>query len=120
MTSTEIKTQHFFSRSAGLEVWPVKSTRALIDGQSQVIDGPSIQFQPLGNHWGKYSTSDPAEIEFLKKRKDVVDEATYIDQTTPPAQKLATAQRQIETQNQLIADYQKQLEDLRGGASSRK
>ena len=123
MTSQEIKTVNFYSRSSGLQCWPERSIRTIIDGQSAVIDGPMIEFQPLGNHWGKYSTNDPAVIEFLRRRKDVVDEATYIDMTTPPEAKLAEAKRQITTQNQLIADYQAQLEELRtkaGGASSRK
>jgi len=127
MKSIEIVTKNFFSKSAGLTLWPTKSKRVIIDGMSQTVDGSPIEFQNMGNGWGKYSTDDPEQIEFLERRmivaKDVFDQETYIDKTTPPEAKLADAKRQITTQNKLIADYQRQLEEMRssaGGASSRK
>jgi len=124
MISTEIVTKNYFSKSAGLTLWPVKSTRAIVDGSSQTIDGSPIEFQNMGNGWGKYSTSDPMEIEFLdarcKRPGDIVTLERYLELTTPPEAKLAQANREISSQNRIIADMQAQLEKLQGGASSRK
>lgn len=121
LTSTEVKSETFYARSAGLTLWPKISQRVIQDGQSQVIDGSPICFMPVGRSgWGYYTTKDPEEIEYLRKRsetaKDVFDAATYNEMIKPPDVKIAEAQRTLESTNRLLAQLQEENRQLRAQA----
>jgi hypothetical protein len=124
MPSEEVKTEIFYSKSPGLVIWPEQSKRVIEDGQSKVIDGSPIRFTAIGDGFGYYDAKTPAEIAYLSDRAkrvgDIFDGAKFAELSTPDTVKLQQATRTIEDNNRLIADLQREIEQLRakGGAPS--
>lgn len=99
----------FYSRSAHLMFYAGRPKRIESDGQKLVDDGPVIQFNPLGDGWGIFTTDDPELIAACERRGDVVTPDVYNRESTPPevrAEQAETAlqkvQRELEEKNRLI------------------
>ena len=99
----------FYSRSAHLTFYAGRPKRIESDGQKLVEDGPLIQFHPLGDGWGIFTTDDPEMIAACERRGDVVTPDVYNRESTPPeirAEQAETAneklRRELEEKNRLI------------------
>ncbi|MCP4899741.1 MAG: hypothetical protein GY906_22475 [bacterium] len=109
LTSEQKVAKRYYHKSSNFRFYVEPSRRVVQDGVSTVVDGRSVQFSGTVGDYGAFMTDDPTLIEILEERKDVLNEAQYLDATTPVDRKLQTASRTITEQNQLIAKLQKDL-----------
>ncbi len=130
-TATVNKTETFYSASAGLTFYPKPSERVIEGGSSKVVDPNPVQFNPIGDGFGRFVTNKPELIEALKRRLKTVGDVfrgdEYIKRTTPAEIQVSEAMRVIKTKNRLIADLEREKVELQtqlsrgvkpGGASS--
>lgn len=112
----------WYCKQAGLCIAAIHGTTEITAEGKRIRNGEKhIHFSPvfgggkghMTNGWGTFSTKDPALIAFLEKREaevgDVVGPEKYKEAMTPAEVREANAKRQIEDQNRLIADLQRQL-----------
>lgn len=108
----------FYSRAAGFMTTVVQPQMAILNGVAQVTGGKIVEFTPLGDGWGYYSTDDPEIIAALEQNRNVVSPEVYQDMTTSNEVKLRMERdekrRLVEQNNQLL----KELEDIRAKAKS--
>ena len=99
----------FFSENGGFICYAEKDRRTVQDGVSTIIDAKPIRFTPTTNHGpGRYSTSDPVEIEYLENHPAIMNEQEFMERSRTPEQKLAAATseygRKLEEKNRLIEE----------------
>ena len=62
----------------------VRAARKVIEnGIVNTIDGKIVEFQAMGENFGRYVTEDPEEIAVLEKNKRVLSPAQYSEMSTP-------------------------------------
>lgn len=104
----------FYSKSAHLNFYVGKVRRIESDGQKTLDDGVQVQFTPIGDGWGQFTTDEPALIAACEKRGDVFSPEVYNRESTPiemraeaAESKAARLERELEEKNRLIASFQK-------------
>lgn len=99
----------FYSVAANFIVSMSPGKRVFEGGQSKVVDSKVLEFQPQGDGYGKLTTSDPEEIQFLSTRMttvgDVFNGDEYTRRTTPAEIRL----RMKETENQRLIEENNRL-----------
>jgi hypothetical protein len=114
--ATELRT--YYSRAANLIVNVSNGQRVMDEGGTSKIVGQKVaEFTPIGDGFGRLVTDDPETMQKIEARMgaggDVFNAAEYARRTTPVdvqnkmlADQLATANREIEDRNRLIAKLQ--------------
>lgn len=108
----------FYSRAGNFMTTVKHPTITIVNGVAQAYGEKIVEFKPLGDGWGFYSTDDPEVIAALEKNANVVSPEVYQDMTTSTDVKLRMErdekQRLIEDNNRLM----KELEEIRAKAKT--
>lgn len=112
--------QFFYSKIPNFTISFKKGELANVEGVMKRVGEKIIHFSgPLGGH-GFYATDDPEEIEFLSNRPGILSNEEYAEQCIPAEQKIGTLKRDLEEQNRLIADLQRQLDEKAAASAPKK
>lgn len=124
-TTTEQTTPRTFyvQGAAGLAVSINKPQRILENGNSKVIGGEMIEFQPMGfnSDFGMLITSNPEVIAVLEQRKDVFGPEEFNRRMMTPearAKQLETANSRLVSENNRLLAQLAEAKQARTAAAS--